>query len=170
MFDRRPSPETTLFPHIHTPTHSPDWATVGRYPPLRGIRFIVSHWRRRRPRPAYELYHSTLLEGVLGSWFVDLLVVVLSVLWILRAQTSALGWAPPTTTNCGRSEQYLDWLRFAVLFRVLSQPFTLLHGVANYIRRSFWIPAWTYLTTLYNELCSVIGPFSWSRSMKKSGK
>ena len=31
------------------------------------------------------------------------------------------------------------------------------------------MPACTYFTTLFELLCSVIGPFSWSSSMKKSG-
>lgn len=36
--------------------------------------------------------------------------------------------------------------------------------------RNFWIPACTYFTTLLRLLWIVIGPFSWSRSMKKSTK
>lgn len=33
---------------------------------------------------------------------------------------------------------------------------------------NFCRPLWTYSTTLLNELCSVMGPFSWSSAMKKS--
>lgn len=51
---------------------------------------------------------------------------------------------------------------------VCGRPSYSIRLVSNFF--NFCRPACTYFTTLLSELCSVIGPFSWSKAIKNSAK
>lgn len=81
----------------------------------------------------------------------------------------SIGWCSRVDDSFSFWRLIIKELRLVAMLRKFYSHFEYRNYMLTF-RLSFWMPAWTYFTTLLRLLWSVIGPFSWSSSMKKSAK